>query len=106
MKLMKKKNITIEDLAGMVKKGFDGVDLRFDKVNEKSAQQTVLILSAVDDKLERMELRIDKKIDKLTNTLDAFLKRLTIQEDEFEMMKLDINRMKGVIKDRLGIDLS
>jgi len=28
-----KQNITIDDLAGMVQKGFDGVDKRFDKVD-------------------------------------------------------------------------
>lgn len=33
-------------------------------------QQTIVILSAVDEKLKKMELRIDKKIDKLTNTID------------------------------------
>jgi len=29
---MRKKNITLDDLAGMVKRGFDGVDKRFDKI--------------------------------------------------------------------------
>jgi hypothetical protein len=32
---MKKKNITIDDLARMVKVGFDGVDKRFDGVEER-----------------------------------------------------------------------
>lgn len=31
----KKKEITIDDLAGMIKKGFDGVDVKFKKVENK-----------------------------------------------------------------------
>jgi len=32
---MKKKNITINNLARMIKRGFDGVDEKFDKVDER-----------------------------------------------------------------------
>jgi hypothetical protein len=31
---MKKKTITIENLAGMVKRGFDGVDKRLDRIEK------------------------------------------------------------------------
>lgn len=41
---MAKKATTIEDLAGMIKRGFDGNDKRFDKVESR---------------LERIELRLD-----------------------------------------------
>jgi len=68
-------------------------------------QQTTVILSAVDEKLKKSEERINKKIEKLTTTLDKFLKRLTDMEDEFEAMKLDINRLKKVIREKLGVDL-
>lgn len=80
------------------------------------SQQTAVILDAVDEKvvglelslkkdMEEMEHRINQKIDRLVTTLDGFLKRLTDTEDEFEMMKADINRMKKVIKEKLGVDL-
>ncbi len=52
-----------------------------------------------------MEIRINQKFDKLTSTLDRFLKRLTDLEDEFEIMKLDLNRMKRVIREKLGVEL-
>ena len=89
-------------------------------------QQTVVILDAVDQKVGRlekrfnlvdremltskkrldlMEMRINQKIDRLTTTLDKFLKRLADMEDEFEAMKLDINRLKKVIREKLGVDL-
>lgn len=46
IELMKKKEIKIEDLARMVKKGFDGVDFRFDKVDLK--------FDKIEDRLERI----------------------------------------------------
>ena len=64
-------------------------------------EQTTVILNAVDQKIskiekkiEKFELRISQKIDRLLTTLDKFLKRLTDLETDFEMMKLDLNRVK------------
>lgn len=81
-------------------------NLTLKDIDKLLAQQTVVILSAVDEKLKRTEARINKKIDKLITTIDRFLKRLKDVEDEFEIMKLDINRMKKVIREKLGVDLS
>jgi len=75
-------------------------------VDEKLSMNRVVILSDVERKLEKMELRINQKIDKLTTTLDKFLKRMTDMEDEFTLMKQDINRLKRVIGEKLGIDLA
>jgi predicted nucleic acid-binding Zn-ribbon protein len=93
------------------------------KIEERLSEQTTVILSAVDEKLSEvkidmanMEERIDKKIealdlkftekfDKLTTTLDNFLKRMTDIEDEFTMMRNDINRIKKTIKEKLGVEL-
>ena len=75
-------------------------------------QQTVVILNAVDQKILRMEKRLNKmeikmnqNFNHLITTLDRFLKRLTNMEDEFELMKLDINRLKKIIREKLGVDL-
>ncbi len=80
-----------------------------EKILEK---QTDVILGAVSEKLISTEtsikkevLNINKKIDDLVTTLDVFLKRLTVAEEEFEMMKADINRMKKIIKEKLGVEL-
>ena len=45
------------------------------------------------------------KLDDLTTTLDKFLKRMTDMEDEFTMMRNDLNKVKKVIKEKLGVDL-
>jgi len=89
-------------------------------------QQTTVILSAVDEKIERLdakveivdrkisslekriaklEIKVEQRFDQLITTLDKFLKRLTNLEDEFEIMKFDINRIKKVIREKIGVDL-
>lgn len=67
--------------------------------------QTQVILSAIDERIRKSEERVNAKIEKLINTLDVFLKRTTALEDEFEMMKLDLNRVKQVIRTKLGVKL-
>jgi hypothetical protein len=74
-------------------------------VDEKLSITELNILSEVDKKLVKMESRINQKIDKLITTLDKFLKRLTDIEDEMEIIKLDINRLKKVVREKLGVDL-
>ena len=70
------------------------------------AEQTDVILTAVDEKIKALDLKFTEKLDKLTTTLDNFLKRLTDTEDEFTMMREDIKRVKRVIKEKLGVDLT
>lgn len=69
-------------------------------------EQTSVILSAVDNRLEKFETRFNRKLDQLMTTLDRFLKRLTDSEDEFVIMKRDVNQIKAVLKEKLGVDLS
>ncbi|PIR02695.1 MAG: hypothetical protein COV63_00085 [Candidatus Nealsonbacteria bacterium CG11_big_fil_rev_8_21_14_0_20_37_68] len=77
------------------------------------SEQTLVILSAVDEKLKKIEYRIEKmeyhinqNINGLTTTLDNFLKRMTDMEDEFEILKHDLKKVKEVIKEKLGVDLN
>ena len=53
---MKKKNTTINDLAVMVGKGFDGVDKRFDGVDKR--------FDGIDKRFDAVDFRLDK-IEKL-----------------------------------------
>lgn len=52
---MAKKHVTIDDLAGMVKRGFDAVDSRFDKVDERFSRIEKLILVSYNRRIERLE---------------------------------------------------
>jgi len=75
-------------------------------------EQTVVILEAVDGKvsklevrLDKLEMRVNKKIERLTTTLDKFLKRMTDLEEEFIIMKADVRRVKTVLREKLGVTI-
>jgi predicted nucleic acid-binding Zn-ribbon protein len=57
--------ITIEDLAVMVKKGFDEMDRRFSKVDQKF-------------------IDIDERFDKIENRLDHLEVRFDVLEEKFD----------------------
>ena len=103
-------------------------NLTLENIRELFDEQTKVILEAVDSKLaktdskisrlddkidkaeirllqrmEQMETRINKKIEKLTTTLDGFLKRMIDMETEFASMKADLNRVKNVLREKLGV---
>lgn len=60
---------------------------------------------ALEERIDKMEIGINEKFDRLITTLDRFLKRLTDLEDEFKAMKADINRLKKIIREKLGVEL-
>lgn len=97
-------------ILGAVDQRFAKVDKRLEGLessfNSKLALAEVRIVADVDKKLVAMELRINQKFDKLTTTLDKFLKRLTDLKDEFEIMKHDINQLKKIIQEKLGVNFS
>ena len=98
---MKKANSNSDILKG-VKELFDK---QSKDVKKLLGEQTMVILDAVDEKIKALDLKFSQKFDKLTITLDKFLKRMTDMEYEFTMMKHDLNRMKRVIKEKLGVEL-
>jgi len=82
------------------------------------ADQASMILNAMDERLsaqerrfnirlEKMEERFAKRLDELTltKTLDKFLKRLSDIEEEFTFMKEDLNRVKAILREKLGVVL-
>ncbi|MBU2545378.1 hypothetical protein KKC65_02935 [Patescibacteria group bacterium] len=82
------------------------------EVQELLNQQTTIILNALSEEIDGMkkkladsELRINESINRLANTLDAFLKRMTDMEDEFEVMKYEVNKMKGILREKLHAEI-
>lgn len=55
---MKKRNITIDDLARMVKKGFDGMDKRFDKVDDRLERIEKLLIAENRRRIEKLEVDV------------------------------------------------
>jgi len=76
---MKNKNTTIDDLAIMVKKGFDGVDRRFDGVDRR--------FDGVDRRLDKVEKRLDR-IEKLI---------LADHRDRIEKLEMEVRELKNLL---------
>lgn len=72
---MVKKNTTIDNLAVMIKKGFDGIDDRFDVVDEN--------FKIVEDKLENIEKLIladhKRRIEKLESEVKELKELLAMR---------------------------
>lgn len=96
----KKRNITISDLAGMTKRGFDHVDeqlndIRTDIGGLKSEMSEV-----------KTDLRETKETsNKIYNLLDKHLKTQEIINQEITVLKHQGNKMKEVIKNKLGVEI-
>ncbi len=69
-------------------------------------QQTVIILDAVSKKIEKSEQKTNAKIGRLTTLIDKFVNLYTKQEQEFKIMKYELNQIKKVIKDKLGVEIT
>lgn len=65
-------------------------------------QQTLVILSAVDDRLEKTRSEMRLEINNWTMTLDKFLKRLTDFNDELQKMKMRMGKIEEILKEKLG----
>ena len=66
------KNITIEDLAEMVQKGFAGQDKRFDKIEN----DLIIIKGQLADVVHKSEFdKLESRVEYLENILDAVGKK-------------------------------
>jgi hypothetical protein len=85
-----------------MEEGFESQDKR---IEERFTAQNIALAAAMDKRLEPMEKRFNEKLDRLTTTLDRFLKRMTDVEEEFTFMKNDVNRIKAVLREKLGLSI-
>lgn len=91
-------------ILGAVDEKLGLTDRKIDLLDKRMAMFEVR-LEAVETRLDKMETRLNQKLDRLLTTLDKFLKRLTDLEDEFAIMKHDLNRVKQILKEKLGVNL-
>ena len=78
-------------------------------IEELLQEQTANILDVLDAGLtkarkEREELR--QAIHELTNTLDAFLKKLTDYETEMEIFRKKMDKITAFIKEKFGVEIT
>lgn len=69
--------MTIEDLAGMIKRGFDGVDKRFDE-NTEQHQKIFDRLGRIETKLEGIVYR--REFDELKSRIEEIENLLAIKK--------------------------
>ena len=107
---MAEETLTKKDIQGLLGEQTKQIEQRLSEqttqIEQRLAEQTTVILDAVDEKIKNLDVKFTEKLDKLITTLDGFLKRMTDMEEEFAMMRNDINRMKKVIREKLGVELS
>lgn len=97
-KELEEKLNTIEEDLKTVKK--DVGEMKIDL----GANKTNILVGFGNATKERV--RIEAKIDKTYNAVDGFTKIVTKLQDEFTAMKEDLKRVKLVIKEKLGVDLT
>lgn len=98
----------LEPFAGTIQKDFNRVDGRFEKVDERFNKVEITLIAVVEDLKEARKERqeIKARINETYNAVDGFVKVVDKLETEFTAMKEDLKRVKEVIKDKLGVDLS
>ncbi|MCK4355434.1 hypothetical protein KAW43_03785 [Candidatus Parcubacteria bacterium] len=69
---MENQNTTIDDLAGMVQRGFSEVNEKFDKIDTR--------LDKIDGRLDRIEIKLDNVV--YRKEFEALLERVKILENK------------------------
>lgn len=85
------------------------IDERFtaqDKHIEKQfIAQNIALSAELDKRFAESDKRFTEALNRLTNTIDKLLKRAVDLEEEFTFMKADLNRVKAVLREKLGVTL-
>jgi len=82
----------------------DFLSKKFDKIEtEINVSRTNMMVGFKDAKEDRK--RIENKVDNLFNAVDGFTKIVTKLETEFTVLKEDLNRIKTVLREKLGVEL-
>lgn len=111
----------IEELLGkQTKVILDAVDERFKKMDVHFDKRFEKMDAYFDERFKKMDayfdrrftnignqlVGIEKNIQKLTTTLDVFLKRLDDNEQEFTLLKAKVDKIASFIKERFDVEIS
>ena len=121
----KKKDITLNDLALMMGRGFNEVHEKMDKgfANvDKRFEQVDARFDQVDARFEQVDARFDDvygkisentkeikavkaEVNFLKNGIEKFIMFYEKQEQEFSIMKDEVRRIKLALEEKLGIKI-
>jgi len=97
-------NKITEDLSG-IKNDISVIKTDVDSIKiDVSVNKTNISFGFEEAKNERAVIK--KRIDDTYNSVDGFVKVVTKLQDEFTLLKQDLIRIKEVIKEKLGVDLT
>lgn len=112
---MKKDNdkneyITKNDLTEQTQILLTALDERFDKMERKFESKLVNEIggakSELRSEMKDMENRLERKIDKVQNSIDGYVKEQEDFKDEFSILDSEVRQIKKVIKGKLGVEIS
>ncbi|MBI4708697.1 MAG: hypothetical protein HY764_00640 [Candidatus Portnoybacteria bacterium] len=101
-------------LAGMVKRGFDAVDKKFEHIDKKFDNidkkfehvdtRFILLGSKLTEHDKRFDI-LEKKIDQTWGLIDGYVKAQEDFREEFKIMKYKMTQVEKVIKAKLGVEI-
>ena len=103
-----KQRKSIDARFEQVDKRFVAVDTRFDAIDKRFDEQTGIILDALDTRFSKMESQIDDmryNINFMQTTLESHIKGHADSDQEFVIMKEEMNQVKHVIHKKLGVEI-
>lgn len=103
-KQKKKKNVTLNDLALMMGRGFNEVDKRFVEVHEKMDKGFADVYEKIEENSAEIKA-VKKDVNLLKNGIEKFIMFYEKQEQEFTIMKDEVRRIKAVLEEKLGIKI-
>lgn len=78
-------------------------------LDEKLKEQAQIIIAAVegvlDRRLEETEEKLKKEINNVQTLIDAYVKAQEDFKQEFVIIKEEINRIKEILKEKLGVEV-
>ena len=108
---MENENITINDLAGIIKRSFDGVDKRFDGVDQKFDKVNQRF-DGVDKRFDGVDQRMDtidqkligvnQRLDKLAENQGVIMNKLenVVYQKEFDELKGRVEAIENALSTR------
>lgn len=69
-------------------------------------EQTQVILSALDKRFDSLQVELKKDINNVQILIDAYVREQENFKQEFVIIKEEVKKIKTILKDKLGIEVS
>ena len=91
-------HVTKKDLQEVASSIIEAVDFRFQKMEVHLDQR----FSKLDSRISTLE----ESVNRLSITLDNFVKMMTDYKGEFTILKGEVDQIKRILKEKLGVEIS